>query len=602
MRKHYSNYPVLAALILAAMAFTSCGGGAKKDDTVKVKSARAGINEVIIHINSSPDKLNPITLTNAYAQQISNDIFMSALGLDPDSIGVIIPAMAKSRPTVTEVTEGEFKGGLKIDYELKPEAVWDNGTPVTGDDVAFTIKVYKNPKVDCEQGRPYFDFIKDVVVDPSNKKKYSVFTKDKYFLSELQSGITVIPAYHYDPNGLMAKFTIKELNDPVRVKALKSNPDIVKFADAFNGEYFARDPKGIVGCGPYEVEKWEANQRVVLKRKAKWWGDVYAGKEKGFEAYPDKLIYEIIPDYNASLSALKGEKLDVHSALAGKDYVELSSDGKLNQKYNFYKPRDLSYNYMPMNMNNPKLKDIKVRRALAYLLDVDQIIDKITMGLAVKQAGPVNALKDICNPNIKPVPYDPKKAEALLSEAGWEDSDGDGVRDKVLNGVRTKLEINMSIPAGSPQYEKMALLFQESCKKAGVAINIQPKEFTVLSEELQHHTFEMSSLGWGGVDYEDDPIQVWHTKSYNGGSNYCGFGDAKSDALIDKLRYEQDKEKRKQMQMELQQMIVDAQPYIFMYSRLNRMCIHKRFDNAGPKIARPGFVVSDFKLNKEFGL
>jgi ABC-type transport system substrate-binding protein len=599
MRKQTLKHLAFAAIVISAATLVSCGSGGPK--SAKVKSARAGINEVIIHINSNPDKLNPITMTNAYSQQVVNDLFMSVLGLDNDSIGAIIPALAVARPTVTEVTEGEFKGGLKIDFELKPDAVWDNGTPVTGDDVAFTVKVWKNPKVDCEQGRPYYDFIKDIVVDPANKKKYTIYTKDKYFLSELQSGITVIPAYNYDPDGLMAKFTIKDLNDEKKLKAFKSNPDIVNFADKFNGEYFARDPKGIVGCGPYAVEKWEPNQRVVLKRKAKWWGDAYAGKQKGFEAYPARLIYEIIPDYNASLSALKGEKLDVHSALIGKDYIELSKDGKLSEKYNFYKPKDLSYNYMPMNMNNPKLRDVKVRRALAMLTDVDQIIAKLCMGLAVKIAGPVSPYKDICNPNLKPTPFDPKKAEALLSEAGWEDTDGDGVRDKVLNGVKTKLEINMSIPAGNPIYEKMALLFQESCKKAGVAINIQVKEFTVLSDELKHHNFEMSSLGWGGVNYEDDPIQLWHTKSYNGGSNYCGFGDAKSDALIDKLRYEQDKEKRKQMQMELQQMIVDAQPYIFMYSRLNRMCIHKRFDNAEPKIARPGFVASEFKLNKEFG-
>jgi len=599
MRKQILKHLAFAAIVISAASLVSCGGNGQK--STKVKSTRAGINEVIIHINSNPDKLNPVTMTNSYSQQVSNDIFMSVLGLDNDSIGAIIPALAVARPTVTEVTDGEYKGGLKIDYELKPEAVWDNGTPVTGDDVAFTVKVYKNPKVDCEQGRPYYEFIKDVVVDPTNKKKYSIYTKDKYFLSELQSGITVLPAYNYDPDGLMAKFTIKDLNDPNKVKAFKSNPDIVKFADKFNGEYFARDPKGICGCGPYAVEKWEANQRVVLKRKANWWGDAYKGKQKGFEANPTRLIYEIIPDYNASLSALKGEKLDVHSALQGKDYIELSKDGKLSEKYNFYKPKDLSYNYMPMNMNNPKLNDVRVRRALAMLTDVDQIIDKITMGLAVKIAGPVSPYKDICNPNLKPTPYDPKKAEALLSEAGWEDTDGDGVRDKVLNGVRTKLEINLMIPAGSPAYEKMALLFQESCKKAGVAINIQVKEFTVMSDELQHHNFEMSSLGWGGVNYEDDPVQLWHTKSYNGGSNYCGFGDAKSDALIDKLRYELDKEKRKQMQMELQQMIVDAQPYVFMYSRLNRMCIHKRFDNAEPKIARPGFVASEFRLNKEFG-
>jgi peptide/nickel transport system substrate-binding protein len=599
MRKQIFKHLAFAAIVISAATLVSCGGGAKG---AKVKSARAGINEVIIHINSSPDKLNPVTLTNAYGQEVTNDIFMSVLGLNPDSMGVIIPALAVARPTVTEITDGEYKGGLKIDYEIKPDAVWDNGTPVTGDDVAFTVKAYKNPKVDCDQGRPYFEFIKDVVVDPTNKKKYSIYTKDKYFLSELQSGITVLPAYNYDPNGLMAKFSIKDLNDPVKEKAFKSNPDIVKFADNFNGEYFARDPQGVVGCGPYKLEKWEANQRITLVKKANWWGDAYKGKQRGFDANPDKIIYEIIPDYNASLSALKGEKLDVHYVLSGKDYIELSQDGKLNQKYNFYKPTDLGYNYMPMNMNNPKLKDVRVRKALAYLTDVDQIIAKLCMGLAVKIAGPVNPYKDICNHNLKPNAYDPKKAEELLTEAGWVDSDGDGVRDKVLDGVKTKLEINLMIPAGAPLYEKMALLFQESCKKAGVAINIQVKEFTVMSDELQHHNFEMSSLGWGGVNYEDDPVQIWHTKSYNGGSNYTGFGDAKSDALIDKLRYELDKEKRKQMQQELQQMIVDAQPYIFLYSRLNRMCIHKRFDDAQPTLARPGFVETEFKLNKEFGL
>jgi peptide/nickel transport system substrate-binding protein len=124
-----------------------------------------------------------------------------------------------------------------------------------------------------------------------------------------------------------------------------------------------------------------------------------------------------------------------------------------------------------MNMNNPKLKDVRVRKALAYLTDVDQIIAKLCMGLAVKIAGPVNPYKDICNHNLKPNAYDPKKAEELLTEAGWVDSDGDGVRDKVLDGVKTKLEINLMIPAGAPLYEKMALLFQESCKKAGVAYN-----------------------------------------------------------------------------------------------------------------------------------
>lgn len=595
----YSNIAIIA---LFALSMASCGGGDKTKGE-KVKSARAGVNEVIIHINASPDKLNPITMTNAYSQQVTNDLFMGLLSLDPDSLGVIIPALAVGRPVITELTEGEFKGGLKLDYEIKPEAVWDNGTPVTGDDVAFTMKVWKNPKVDCEQGRPYYEFVKDVVVDPGNKKKLSIYTKDKYFLTELQSGVTVIPAYNYDPDGIMAKFSIKDLNDPVKVKALKSNPDIIKFADKFNSEFFARDPKGVVGCGPYKLEKWESNQRVVLVKKQNWWGAKYAGKEQGFIANPEKMIYEIIPDYPASVAALKGEKLDVHYRMNSKDFLALSTDGKLNQKYNFYKPDDLGYSYVPLNMNNPKLKDVKVRKALASLMDVDQIIEKISLGLATRVVAEVSPLKkNIFNSDLKPVAYDLEKAKSLLTEAGWEDKDGSGVRSKVINGVPTKLELNLEMPNGSPVADKIALLFQESCKKAGIAINIQVKEFTVMSQDLEHHNFELAFLSWGGVNYEDDPAQLWHTKSYNGGSNYCGFGDAKSDALIDAIRYEQDAPKRWQMQKDLQKLVYDAQPYIFLYSSKVRMCIHKRFDNAKPTLQRPSFVAPNFKLNKDFGV
>ena len=113
---HFKKQLAFAAVVISAATLVSCGGNGQKSS--KVKSARAGINEVIIHINSNPDKLNPITMTNAYSQQVSNDLFMGLLSLDNDSIGAIIPSLAVARPTVTEVTEGEFKGGLKIDYEI----------------------------------------------------------------------------------------------------------------------------------------------------------------------------------------------------------------------------------------------------------------------------------------------------------------------------------------------------------------------------------------------------------------------------------------------------------------------------------------------------
>ena len=127
------------------------------------------------------------------------------------------------------------------------------------------------------------------------------------------------------------------------------------------------------------------------------------------------------------------------------------------------------------------------------------------------------------------------------------------------------------------------------------------REWTVFLQETKSHNFEISFGSWIASPIPDDPKQIWSTTSYEGGSNYVGFGDQKSDAIIEKIRYELDDKKRTELYMQFQQVVYDAQPYIFMYTPLNRMAIHARFANAEPKVARPGYAETEFTLDKTFG-
>jgi peptide/nickel transport system substrate-binding protein len=555
---------------------------------------------VIIRESADCDKINPYTSSSANSRYVESNIFMGLLETDPNSLE-LVGSLAIGRPVVTELTEGEYKGGMSITYELRPEAKWDNGTPVLASDVVFTMKAVKNPKTDCENIRPYFEFISDIVVDPSNTRKFTFFCKEKYFTAEENSAITVIPEQSYDPEGIMKKFTIKELNDPSKLGALKGNPDIIKFAESFNKEATGREPKNIVGCGPYVMSEWVTGQRIVLKRKASWWGDQLKGKFYGFEANPTKITYEIIIDEASAKSSLLGEKIDIHQGIPAKDFLDLEKTTSVTDKYNAHKPDQFAYSYFGLNMRNNKLSDVKVRQALSYLVDVDKIIKVVSYGMARRVTGPISFMKPYYNKDITPVPYDVAKATALLDEAGWKDSDGDGMRDKMIDGKKVDLTFELKYPSGNPSADKIASMLQEWCKSAGVGITTTTKEWTVFIDDTKRHNFEIYFGSWIGSHQLDEMKQIWHTESYNGGSNYVGFGTVETDQLIEKIRYELNEEKRSEYYKQMQKIISDQVPYIFVSSPKNRIFIHKRFDNANTYVLRPGFFEKEFRLNPDFG-
>ncbi len=601
MTKTTNQWIALLTGFVLLLSFTACGGGdsagagnSDGDGDILSISKKATDNSVTIHELQDCDKLNPILSSSANSTYVEGNIFYSLLTMDPQSLKYK-GQLAVSRPEIKEINEGKYKGGMSLTYEIRPEATWDNGTPIVAEDYVFTMKIIKNPKVDAANIRPYMEFIHDIKIDPKNPKKFTIFSKDRYLLAEAFSGYTILPPYIYDPKGLMKKFTIPQLNDPKNRDQLINNSDIQAFAKGYNSEKYSREKGFVVGAGPYEFTEWETGQRITLTKKKNWWGD----KVPDLKATPSKIIYKIVPDWTTAITSMKDEGMDLSRSIRESDFVELKDNKLFSRYYNMHSPVFLSYDYIGFNRKNPKLKDKRVRRAIAHLVDRDEIIDVLMYGLGEKINGPIHPTKSYYNKKLKDIPFSVDKAVSLLKEAGWEDTDGDGIVDKMIDGKKVPMKLTFTTNAGRDRRKNIGILLKENAKRAGIEVTVEILEWTVFLERNKRREFDMKCLGWVQSPIPDDLKQVWHTESDSpDGSNQVGFGNAESDKIIEDIRSTLDEGKRTKLYHRIQELIYDDQPYVFVASPKERIAIHKRFENAPTSVARPGYNETEFVLKK----
>jgi peptide/nickel transport system substrate-binding protein len=547
--------------------------------------------EVRIHDLSDPDMLNPINYSDANAGYILTNLFPSLLAIDFKTLE-LVPVIAESRPTIEKIEDGKK---LRITYTIRKEAMWDNGTPVTAKDVEFTIKVIKNPKVKNENNKPYYEFIESIEIDPSNPRKFTLISNTVYILAEASSGdYGILPEYLYDPKGLMRGFTIEQLNKDK--DKLAADAKINDFANDFNSEKRMREKDFIGGCGPYKFVEWTTGQRVVLEKKKNWWGDALKDVNCYFQAFPTKLVFQTINDQTSAIVSLKAGNLDVMYGIKPKDFVELPNSDKIKANFNLYTPSSLQYTYLGINTKLPKFADKRTRQALAHLVDADKMIKSVVYDMATRVAGfvhPSNKLN--YNSDLKPYDFNVDLAKQLLAEAGWKDSNGDGTLDKMIDGERVEFSIKFSVNAGNDARKQVALMFQEEARKVGINVEVIAQDWSVYLDNCKSHKFDMYYGAWIATPTPNDPKQIYHSESANGGSNYTSFGTPESDAIIDSIRVELDENKRAVYYKKLQAILYDECPYIYLWAPTEKMAIGKKFTNADPSLMRPGFWPAGFK-------
>lgn len=593
------NLSLIYCGLLSALFFLA---GCKTDPAPSAPQVtyKRTTNEVFIRMATEPDRLNPVLSTGRASSTLYPMLFSQLAVYHPETLERI-PFLAESLAKITAYESGDRQGLLGYTLRIRNAAKWDNGTPITAEDYVFTLKAIMNPAIGNNKFGPYLENIVDVVINPNDVNEFEVLTREKYILTEevLTAEFPVLPRYAYDPNQLLSDIPLKSLLDAEKAAALLEKDDRLQtFAEAFAQPRYSREKEGIIGSGPYRFDSWLTGQQIIMNRKSDWWGDALAATNPIFKFLPERFVFQIVPDVATAVTMLKNEDLDVASKVIAAQFNELRQDSALQAYYTFQTPPLFGFYFVYLNTKNPKLADKTVRQALAHAVNVEEYINTSFEEYGERIVGPFHPSKSYYNRDLKPYEFDLARSKALLTSAGWTDTNGNGTIDKMIDGESVEFTLDMLVGAGIAPEEQLGLQIQNNLKKLGVQVNLISKASKERFVLLKERNYEIAAGALGGAPSSDDPKQVFHTTAdtYNG-FNRTGFGDATSDALIDSLRQELDPAKRQVLYYELQKILHDEQPMIFLLAPLERNIIHKRFI-AEPTDLPPGYYLPWFELKK----
>ena len=279
-----------------------------------------------------------------------------------------------------------------------------------------------------------------------------------------------------------------------------------------------------------------------------------------------KVRIRFIANREMALRRLERKDLDFLK-IREEDYYQKTNGpkwGKSVFKVKYKNQAGKSTGVIGFNLNHKILKSKNVRKAIYHLLDRKKMIDKFLYGNALPATGPWYRQSAYADPDVKPIAYNPTLAKNILEKEGWQDSDGDKILDKVIEGVKTPLSFTILEP--HEEYMKYLVIFKEDAKKVGVQILIKRIEWSSFIKLLDEKNFEAIKITWSGrIDV--DPKQLWHSSSsVPGGYNFVDYKNKEVDRLIEEGGKIYDKEKRIKVFRKVYRLIAEDLPYIFLFN------------------------------------
>jgi peptide/nickel transport system substrate-binding protein len=499
----------IAPLLLALGLVFGCGGGGsdKGDDGTGAAVAdgtpqRGGT--IIRRIESECKTLNWVLYTTQYEDYVLRYLYDPLIEIDEKL--EYQPVLAES----FEVSDDH----LRITIRLRKDLKWHDGVPITARDVKFTMDKIKDPAVPALNKEGYFDKLDRIEV----------------------------------PDDYTAIFVWKEPYAPslYAITQLWPIPQHVYGEGDFLTHPANRAP---VGSGAFKFVEWKTSQYIKIARN----DDYYRGAP-----YLDAVIFRVIEDDAVALNALRAGEVNEMRATQIQ-WEKQTNDREFLENFNKYHYYIPTYNYLGWNCRSLWFKDKRVRMAMTLLFDRESINAKIYSGFAKIVSGPFYINSWSYDRTVAPHPFDPTRAKKLLDEAGWVDSDRDGVREK--DGIRFEFEILITTSNVAQQF---AQLLQEECQKAGVVVKIRQLEGATFFDRVDNGEFDACGLAWR-LDLDPDIYDTFHSSMVPPvGLNHGFYSNASVDSLLEAGRVEFDQAKRAEIYHEIHRIIHDEQPYTFI--------------------------------------
>ena len=508
--------------IFISFLLNACGNSANNLDTVTVKNlnkiypSQSG-GTLLDAMIGEPSGLIYMVAGESAAGAISANIFNKLLKYDKnlDLEGELAQSWQVSPDQKT------------ITFKLKPNLKWSDGKPLTSADVLWTWHAV----IDEKTGSPYasdFQLVKKA--EAIDALTFSVTYQQAYAPAlDSWAGLQILPEH------------------------------LLKGQDLHTTN-FARNP---IGSNYYKLDNWAHGENIKLSRNA----SAVLGQAK-----IDKLVTRIIPDSSAQFLELMAGNIDSMSLDPIKYARIIPARPELKQKLALYKELGNSYTYLGFNLKRKPYDDVRVRKAINYAIDKQEIIDGVYLGLGIDIASPYKPGTRWSNPDLKPYPYDPIKAKTLLKEAGFVDSDGDGIVEK--DGKPFSFEI---ITNQNKEREKSAVLIQRKLKQVGIQVNIRAIEWaSFISRFIKTGDFDVVLLGWG-LGLDPDQYNIWHSSQQAPGQfNFIGYNNPTIDKLLEQGRVELNPDKRQAIYHEFAKVLLDDSPIVYLSAGYGLTAIHKR--------------------------
>lgn len=307
----------------------------------------------------------------------------------------------------------------------------------------------------------------------------------------------------------------------------------------------------VVGTGPYRFVRYVVDDRVELA--------AFDGYGSG-QPQNDGLVLKVVPDEIMLGLELRKGTIDVVVNVLAPDLVhQLERDPKLQ----IVEGPGTDYQYLGMNLRDPVLADVRVRRAIGYAIDRRAIVEYLRRGLASVAVGILPPVSWAFEPDVFTFSFDPAKAKALLDEAGYPDPDGEGP------APRFRLTLKMS----TAEFNRLqGAVIQQNLAAVGIALDIRTYEFATLYADVLKGTFQMFTLQWTGGAVADPDIlrRVFHSSQVPpAGFNRGFFRNVRVDQLLDEAAVAADERRRRELYGAVQRIVADEAPYISLWYKTN---------------------------------
>ncbi len=331
-----------------------------------------------------------------------------------------------------------------------------------------------------------------------------------------------------------------------------------------------------IGTGPFKfVSAKPGLEEVVMERFDDFWGGAPDLEPVG-TACVERAIFRVIPEASTRVAALLAGEVDIIQAVPPELLDTLDQTPGVQVKT----APSTQPKWMEMNPNAPPFDDVRVRQAMNYAVDTQLIIDEIYGGRAAALPGPLSPFNSFANEDLEPYPYDPDKALALLEEAGWADSDGDGVLDK--DGEPFAFTID-TIEAWRPLAEAVAAQF----RALGIDAGVRFWEYSVVKPKLLAGERTAYLDDWG--DSAFDPVghfeAKWHGRvegSPYGRGNFSTYNNERVNELIKMGETTPDPAKRQEIYDEAQEIVYEEAPAVFLLLPEEAEAASERIENWEP--------------------